>query len=157
MTAKSMIRNVLAPTLAFLILFAPAYKQILGERNDFVPAWRMFSGTGTGIIALRFEASSRGGKRVPIPAEDVFPSLKNLAPGQRVPVKRVQRESEVRAITWMLCRKLGPEAEVFVFARQAKRTGWHRLDSGKKNRCAPAAKESRRNQSSKTHRGAKND
>lgn len=144
MATQTTLRNVLAPVLAFLILFAPAYKQVLGERNDFVPAWRMFSGTGTGIIALRFEMNSAGKKRVPILAEEVFPPLKNLAPGQRVSVKRVNRESEVRTITRRLCRTLGPDAEVFVFARQAKRTGWRRLDSGKKDRCAPSSRSKRK-------------
>jgi hypothetical protein len=126
------VRNAFVIALALFILLAPGYKQVLNENEYWIPKWRMFSGKGLGILAVRFESEAPDGVRQDVPWEHFDPPEPPRGP---VRAERLQTERDVRRKAQVLCRALGRGTAVYAYARKAVQSGWEPVLAGEENLC----------------------
>lgn len=109
-------------------------KEIDGIALHSAPQWIMFSNVGLGAIQVRYVQVHPDGTRTRL---DRFEVLGASVLDQPRGVWRVHGREGAKKLGRKLCRRLGLDADVRVFARTARRTGWVRLPTHNVDLCDP--------------------
>lgn len=139
MSGIALAKNVAVLLLASFIVLGPAYRQVLGGENDFMPKWTMFSGMATGFYAVRVAHQTEGNGLEPVSPDLVDESGRSSSWGQASKprgARRLRRQSDVRRVLQNVCRHLTPSSKILVDVRLAGRKGWKPILDGKEIPCA---------------------
>jgi hypothetical protein len=126
--------------VAFLAILAwmvgnPAYRQMAGGTNPHLRAWVMFAGIGLGGIDARFHVRSENGALEEV---DRWEHTRRKRPS-RGTKRRIRNRAALDQEILRLCRALGPDTDLRVSARQAKRRGWIWIKEQEESACEGAA------------------
>ncbi len=134
------VRYGVIVTLASFILLGPAYRQVLGGTNAFMPKWTMFSGMALnffelGLKARRDEADQWQAVSLP----PLTRPASRTADGPIVPITaaRLRTLREVEGTLRKVCAESREDAELEVTLRKADRAlGWKKMGDSKQRSCA---------------------
>lgn len=123
------LRNGMAVIMAGLILVGPAYRQVLGGEQVWMPKWTMFSGMALNFYGLGLQY--RLDEAEPwqaVPTDLINISKVNLdSHGRPLPATavRLRKLREVEGLLRHVCKELEPKAQLLVNVRMAdRRRGW---------------------------------
>ena len=124
--------------LASYILVGPAFRQVHNTRNIYLPQWVMFTGFGLDVCDVRYAQILSDGTEQEVDRYEVlgYPSRRE-APRN---VWRIGNEKQAVDLGRRLCRKLGPDTDLRLHARCARRSGWRHEARGQDNLCAKTSK-----------------
>lgn len=102
----------------------------------------MFSGTGTGAVAARFETVDDEGHRSLLDHFELLelPRPYSFDERPRKSAWMVRSKPQFESLVRRICRKLGRGADLRAKARIARRRGWKTLEKGGRNLCARKTK-----------------
>ena len=122
------------------IAFSPAYRQVFDGRSTWFPRWVMFHGFGRDVCDVRFFEGS--GKRLtPLDRFEVLDRERSWSTNKSL--VRMGSSVDVDRVTRKLCKSLGSEADVRVYARCGSRGEWKVKRRPKSNACPTVRNQSR--------------
>lgn len=128
------------------IALSPAYRQVFDGRSAWFPRWVMFHGFGRDVCDARFFESTQGG----LTRLDRFEVLgRERSWSVNKSLVRMDSSADVDSVARRLCRALGPEADLRVFARCGSRGKWQVKRRVKENACRNKAGSKRKRRSQK--------
>ena len=110
----------------------PLYTQGFGGTSKYIRSWKMFGGSGLRLHEVRFVLRTPEGD-TPI---DRFETI-GFRSKARAPkwVWRIERSRHLERVCRQLCDRLGPQADIRLYARRATRKGWKWRVQGEQNIC----------------------
>lgn len=129
MTVRRARLAVFAAIAAFM-LAGPMVEQVLGAHSTFWRSWTMFSAIGLGLVDASFQTRQPDGTLLPL---DRFATLDARRDRKG---RRIAGADELTALIQRLCQALGPEADLRVKARLARRQGWQVIHTEDRNACS---------------------
>ena len=131
---RALFRLALLIIIGGWISLSPAYRQVLGGDSKWFPRWIMFNGFGRQVCDVRFyEPSAMDGSLQPL---DRFQVLNKPRSWQKhKSLVRMDRFSDVKKVTRIICDAQGPNGDVRVFARCGSRGKWKVKQEADHNAC----------------------
>jgi hypothetical protein len=119
------------------IFLGPFYRQVLGGTSYIFRPWIMFTNKGVGVYVVDFRERKANGSEVRI---DYMQALGYGDTPHRQRPKNLWRitswEDGVLRVGDQLCRALGEERDIRVYARLAEKNGWKVHHAATENLCA---------------------
>ncbi len=116
------------------ILFSPAYSQVLEKKSPYLRSWVMYAGYGRQVCDLRFVKKGSTGEEIPIER------LKTLGyDSWRATPKGVRRIVSMKSAIRQgrqLCKILGTENSIHLYARCGSARGWRKASNGTHDLCS---------------------
>ncbi len=120
---NNVFRKIRAFTFVIILAWmalGPAYRQVLGGKNEVFRKWTMFSMKGLDLVDARFYMVKDGNLREINRFEILGYENRFRAPKE---IFRIKGSDGVISIANLLCEKLGSDADIRVKSRIATRKG----------------------------------
>ena len=114
------------------IAFSPAYRQVFDGRSTWFPRWVMFHGFGRDVCDVRFFEGA-GTMLTPLDRFEVLGRERSWSTSKSL--VRMGDPVAVDRVTRKICKALGAEADVRVYARCGSRGEWKVKRRPKSNAC----------------------
>jgi len=131
-SSTAWIRWIVLVVIGGWIVLSPAYRQVFGGKSTWFPRWVMFHGFGRDVCDVRFFESS-GGELTPLDRFEVLGRERSWSTNKSL--VRMDNSADVDAVARRLCKAMGPEADVRIFARCGSRGKWKVKRRVKENAC----------------------
>lgn len=127
-------RRVVFVALVIFIVGGPFYLQVLHGRSRVLRPWRMYSTKGIDACRVAFRQRDSTGMEAPIARLEAmgYRSWQAAPPNHRL----ITRVSQAQRQGQLLCRRLGPNADVRMYLECGKKPArWVRKAWGETNLC----------------------
>lgn len=118
--------------LAWMAL-GPAYRQVLGGKNEIFRKWTMYGNRGLDMVDASFY-KVKNGKLQEMNRFKILGYENRLSAPKEV--FRIEGNEGVISVVNKLCEKLGGDADIRVKSRIATRKGWELQYKGENNFCS---------------------
>ena len=99
---------------------------------SFTPAWMMFGGAGVGRSQVEYWTVSADGEKQAVDPHELL-GVRHSKKAKEL--FRISGREAAHRMGHKLCKKLGPDTDLRMRVRTARRTGWRIEERGKRNIC----------------------